>query len=157
MSLFKRKKDKGKNKEKEQPKNAVEINAPKKIGKEKERKTKEIQKSEKIKKQEKGERKELKHGHGEAFKQLIRPVITEKASFLGPNSQYVFEVAPRANKIEIKKAVEKLYGVKPVKVNIINVRGKNVRYGRQWGKLKNWKKAIVTLKNEDKIDVYAGT
>lgn len=114
----------------------------------------EVKKDKKDKKKDKSE--EIKKDHGKAYKHLIQPVITEKVSFLGMYNQYIFEVDPRANKIEIKKAVEKLYGVKPIKINIINMRGKNVRYGRQFGRLKNWKKAIVTLRSGDKIDVYEG-
>jgi len=99
---------------------------------------------------------ELKHDHGEAYKYIVRPVITEKVSFMGMYNSYVFEVSPKANKVEIKKAIKKLYGVEPVKINVMNMSGKKVRYGRQFGKLKNWKKAIVTLKSGDKIDVYEG-
>ncbi|MFH1610808.1 MAG: 50S ribosomal protein L23 [Patescibacteria group bacterium] len=94
--------------------------------------------------------------HGEAYKNLVRPIITEKVSFLGMYNQYVFEVSEKANKVEIKKSIESLYGVSPIKVNIFNVRGKSTRHGRTVGKRKNWKKAIITLKQGDKIDVYEG-
>ncbi|OGF21044.1 50S ribosomal protein L23 [Candidatus Falkowbacteria bacterium RIFOXYB2_FULL_38_15] len=83
-------------------------------------------------------------------------MITEKASFLGKYGQYVFEVKNTANKIEIAKAIEKVYGVKPLKVNIMEVRGKNVRYGKTMGKTKRRKKAIVTLPKEAKIEIYEG-
>lgn len=97
-----------------------------------------------------------KHGHGQAYKHLIRPAMTEKASYLGMYNQYVFEVAPESNKSEIKKAIKALYGVEPVKINIMNMRGKTIRYGRNFGQLKNWKKAIITLRSGDKLDVYEG-
>lgn len=98
--------------------------------------------------------KETKKNHGQSYEHLIRPIITEKASFLGMYNQYIFEVAPHSNKIEIKKALQSLYGVKPAKINSLNMRGKSIRYGRHWGQMKNWKKIIVTLKAGDKIDVY---
>ena len=94
--------------------------------------------------------------HGNAYKNLIRPIITEQASSLGEFNQYVFEVAIKSNKSEIEKAIETLYGVKPVKINTVNMRGKMVRYGRKFGKLKNWKKAIIILQKNDKLDVYEG-
>ena len=60
------------------------------------------------------------------------------------------------NKVEVKKAIRTIYNVEPIKVNIANFSGKSVRYGRIKGKTKNWKKAIVTLKQGDKIEVYEG-
>src|SRR4030042_5354633 len=74
-------------------------------------KKQEIKKS---KNQEKGKDKkkgedELKHDHGLAYQYIIRPVITEKVSFLGMNNSYVFEVSPRVNRIEVKKAIKNLY------------------------------------------------
>jgi len=83
---------------------------------------------------------------------LIRPLITEKATNLSAIGKYLFEVAPKANKTDIKKAIKFLYKVNPIKVNIIKVRGKKVRYGKARGKTKNWKKAIVTLKKGEKIE-----
>ncbi|MBU4360763.1 50S ribosomal protein L23 [Candidatus Parcubacteria bacterium] len=103
-----------------------------------------------------GSRPRVGKTHGSAYKNLIRPIITEQASELGADNQYVFEVRADTNKSEIKKAIHSLYGVKPLKVNTINMRGKMVRYGRRYGKLKNWKKAIIILRSGDKIDVYEG-
>jgi large subunit ribosomal protein L23 len=60
------------------------------------------------------------------------------------------------NKVEVKKAIRVIYKVDPVSVNIANFSGKKVRYGRRSGKTKDWKKAIVTLKSGDKIQVYEG-
>jgi large subunit ribosomal protein L23 len=90
---------------------------------------------------------------GRAYHILSRPIITEKLTMDG---RYGFRVSSDANKIEISKAVAKVYGVKPVAVNIINVRGRKVRYGRTSGTTSSWKKAIVTLKKGDKIDIVEG-
>lgn len=93
---------------------------------------------------------------GLSYKWLIKPVITEKATYLGAVNKYVFEVVLNANKIEIKKAIEKLYNVEVVKVNIIRSGGKSVTYGRITGRTKRKKKAIVTLKSGQTIEVYEG-
>jgi len=87
---------------------------------------------------------------------LVKPLLTEKISEAGMYNQYAFEVKPNTNKIQIKKAIETYYKVKPVRVNIVNVRGRSVRWGRTQGKTRAWKKAIVTLRAGDKIEVYEG-
>lgn len=86
---------------------------------------------------------------------LRRPIVlTEKASTLNTkHNQVVFEVAREANKIEIRHAVETLFGVKVASVNTMLMRGKLRRMGRGHGKMQNWKKAIVTLK-EGTIDFF---
>lgn len=94
--------------------------------------------------------------YGNAYRVLIRPLVTEKATNLGAENKYVFEVARNANKIEIAKAITEVYGVKPTGINIIKLRGKNVRYGRVTGRRKDWKKAIVTLPSGQSIKVYEG-
>jgi len=99
----------------------------------------------------------LNKNYKETYKHLIKPITTEKSSLLNSLNQYIFEVAPKSNKSEIKKAIENLYGVKPIKINIIKKLGKKIRQGRNFGKMKNWKKAVVILKAEDKIEVYKGT
>ena len=91
-----------------------------------------------------------------AYKVLVKPLVTEKAADLQVQNKYVFEVSVKANKITIAQAIEELYGVKPEGINIIRMRGKNVRYGRTRGTTKKWKKAIVTLKKGDSIQVYEG-
>ena len=91
-----------------------------------------------------------------AYRVLIKPLITEKASNLGVLNKYVFAINPAVNKIEVKKAIRTIYNVEPVAVNISNFSGKKVRYGRVQGVTKHWKKAIVTLKAGDKIEVYEG-
>ena len=86
---------------------------------------------------------------------LRRPVLTEKSTHgIESLNSYVFEVAPEANKISVKDAVEELFDVKVVKVNVRNRRGKWKRVGKYFGYGKNRKEAIVTLRTGDKIDVY---
>lgn len=93
---------------------------------------------------------------GKALGILVKPLVTEKASFLGQFGQYVFEVAPRANKTEIAKAIWHAYGVQPESVNLIKMRGREVRYGKTLGVTKKRKKAIITLKPGDKIEIHEG-
>lgn len=86
---------------------------------------------------------------------LYRPIITEKSTGgIEHLNAYVFEVAPGANKIEIKKAVEEQFGVKVVKVNTRWKRGRWRRLGRHIGRTSGHKEAIVTLRPGDRIDVY---
>lgn len=83
------------------------------------------------------------------------PLITEKGSLVGEKSnQVLFKVRPEANKIEVKKAVEVLFKVRVVKVRTIRYMGKFRRVGKTMGRLPQWKKAYVTLKEGDKIDFY---
>lgn len=83
------------------------------------------------------------------------PLITEKGSLIGEKSnQVLFKVRPDANKIEVKKAVEVLFKVRVVKVRMIRYLGKIRRVGKTMGRLPQWKKAYVTLKEGDKIDFY---
>jgi large subunit ribosomal protein L23 len=91
-----------------------------------------------------------------AYRTLLKPLITEKASNLNSLQKYVFAVATDVNKISVMKAVEELYGVKPLRVNIINLEGKLKQRGRIAGRRKDWKKAIVTLPKGATIDVYEG-
>ena len=81
---------------------------------------------------------------------IKRPVLSEKSYSEIANKKYVFEVAVDANKIEIKEAVEKIFGVKVEKVNTINVRGKFKRQGRTQGYTSKRKKAIVQLTKDSK-------
>jgi len=90
---------------------------------------------------------------------LKRPLVTEKVSSLNEKGKYGFIVDINANKVEIKKAVEKLYGVNVEKVNTMNVMGKHkVRYTKTGildGRKPNYKKAIVTLAEGEVIDFYS--
>lgn len=86
---------------------------------------------------------------------LRRPVLTEKTTRgIETLNTYVFEVATEANKLLVRKAVEELFSVKVVKVNIRNKKGKFKRMGRSAGYGKDRKEAIVTLKQGDKLDIY---
>jgi len=88
-------------------------------------------------------------------KVVRRPLITERGADLREQTnQYLFEVAPEANKHEIKQAVEHFFGVKVLKVRTQNYEGKVKRLGRFSGKRSGWKKAIVTLAGEDSIDLF---
>jgi len=93
----------------------------------------------------------------EAQKIIIQPLITEKSTQQKEgNNQYVFEVHGDANKIEIQSAVERLFKVKVLQVRTSNVLGKVKRLGRKYGKRADWKKAIVTLREGDRIEFFEG-
>ena len=85
---------------------------------------------------------------------IIRPILTEKARELSEKGQYVFEVSKLANKNEIKKAIEKLFKVKVEKVRIIKLPEKPRRFGRIFGEKGGIKKAIVKLKEGQKIEIF---
>jgi large subunit ribosomal protein L23 len=87
---------------------------------------------------------------------LVKPLVTEKGSNMVVENKYLFAVSNKTNKIDIEKAIIEAYGIKPLKVNIINVGGKTKRQGRVIGKRKDWKKAIVTLPKGKTIQVYEG-
>lgn len=88
---------------------------------------------------------------------LIAPLLTEKSTRLREeHNQISFMVSPRANKSEVKKAVEEALKVKVESVNIVNVRGKTKRLGRFEGREPSWKKGIVTLKPGQKLDLFEG-
>ncbi|TES87708.1 MAG: 50S ribosomal protein L23 [Candidatus Aminicenantes bacterium] len=89
------------------------------------------------------------------YKIVIRPVITEKSTLLKEkNREVCFEVDPRANKSEIKKAAEQIFKIKVERVRIQNKRGKKRRVGRSEGKKKDWKKAYIKLKEGEKMIEY---
>ncbi|MBI3004259.1 MAG: 50S ribosomal protein L23 [Ignavibacteriales bacterium] len=89
---------------------------------------------------------------------LIRPIITEKITGMQDRRQYAFEVPLAVNKVEVGKAVEKKFKVHVTSVRTLRVKGKGktqlTRAGRFQGRTKTWKKAIVTLKEGDKIDFF---
>jgi len=87
---------------------------------------------------------------------IVKPLISEKAAILAGENQYVFVVRKSANRLEVRSAIQKMYGVSPTSINISNVRGKIVKRGRTTGKRSNWKKAIVTLPKGQTINVYEG-
>jgi large subunit ribosomal protein L23 len=93
----------------------------------------------------------------ELQKVIRKPLITEKSTQQKEaNRQYAFEVDRNANKIEIQSAIERLFKVKVLDVRTCNVLGKVKRLGRRFGKRPDWKKAIVTLKEGDRIDFFEG-
>ena len=88
---------------------------------------------------------------------IIKPIITEDTMDKMAERKYTFQVDRRANKSEIKKAIEKIFGVKVKKVNTINMQGKEKRMGIHVGRRPNWKKAIVTLTEDSKgIEFFEG-
>ncbi|MHC4388090.1 MAG: 50S ribosomal protein L23 [Planctomycetota bacterium] len=86
---------------------------------------------------------------------VIRPLITEQGMhFANTKGAYSFEVNRRANKSQIKNAVEKIYGVKVLKVRTANHKGKYRRKGRSFGRTPSWKKAVVFLESDYHIDLF---
>lgn len=88
---------------------------------------------------------------GRAYAVLVRPVLSEKGTAAAATGRYVFAVSPRANKTEIKKAIQKVYDVTVRDVKIIKLPGKKRRYGRTVGKTSPLKKAVVVLKAGETI------
>ncbi|MGN1338594.1 MAG: 50S ribosomal protein L23 [Candidatus Coprovivens sp.] len=84
---------------------------------------------------------------------IIAPVITEKSAEQAEKNVYTFKVAATANKIEIKNAIEAAFGCKVANVNTLNTKSKSKRVGRYTGKTKTYKKAFVTLKDGEKIEL----
>ena len=93
----------------------------------------------------------------DVYRIIRRPVITEKSTLQKEmHNQLAFEVDRRANKIEIKKAVEEIFKVQVKDVRTMHYRGKRVRLGRTEGRKPHWKKAIVTLQPGEKIEFFEG-
>ncbi len=86
---------------------------------------------------------------------IIRPIITERSYDAMEDNVYTFEVAKDANKIEIRQAVESIFGVKVVKVRTLNVKPKPKRVRYHQGYTRTWKKAMVTLAEGDTIEIFA--
>lgn len=88
---------------------------------------------------------------------IVKPIITERSMSGVADKKYVFEVARDANKIEVRDAVEKIFGVKVLSVNTMNVQGKEKRMGVHVGRRPSWKKAIIRLKQDSKtIEFFEG-
>ena len=85
-----------------------------------------------------------------AYDIIIKPVVTERSMENMESKRYTFKVDTRANKSEIKKSVETIFGVKVKQVNTMNITGKKKRMGANVGKRPDWKKAIVTLTEDSK-------
>ena len=93
----------------------------------------------------------------DAYEILRRPIVTEKSNLQSENlHRYTFEVDVHANKQQIKDAVEHVFNVKVLAVNVTHVRGKQRRWGRILGKTKDWKKAMVTLAEGQSIQFFEG-
>jgi large subunit ribosomal protein L23 len=87
---------------------------------------------------------------------VVRPLITEKATLLAGDRKYAFEVARRANKRQIRDAVQLAFNVHVTKVNTMNVHGKRRSFGKRISETRSWKKAIVTLAEGDTIQIFEG-
>jgi large subunit ribosomal protein L23 len=87
---------------------------------------------------------------------LLRPLVTEKSTVLTSQDKYVFEVDPRANKSQIREAVELAFNVRVADVNTMMMKGKPRRFGRRIVNRPDWKKAVVTLVPGDKIELFEG-
>jgi large subunit ribosomal protein L23 len=87
---------------------------------------------------------------------LIEPVLSEKANVLREEGKYVFKVDPRANKIQIKEAVRRLYNVHPISCTVMVVGGKPKRLRSRPGYTSSWKKAIIRLSKDEKISIFEG-
>ena len=92
----------------------------------------------------------------EHYDNIVSPIITEKSTILSENNQVVFEVPLSASKTEIKEAVESLFKVSVTAVNTLRLKGKTKRFRGVPGRRKDIKKAIVTLKDGDVIDIATG-
>ena len=91
-----------------------------------------------------------------AYGIIMRPLITEKAQIMTGQNKYAFEVDKRANKMQIKDAVETAFNVRVDHVNTMLMKGKYKRFGRSMSKLPDWKKAVVTLVPGEKIELFEG-
>lgn len=91
-----------------------------------------------------------------ATQTLIAPIISEKTARLSDQNVVVFKVATDANKVAVRNAFRELYKVTPVKVNIMNVGGHSMRFGRTQGRTKDYKKALVMLPKGTRVDIFEG-
>ncbi len=90
------------------------------------------------------------------FDVLIRPIVTEQSTLLQERGKYVFEVQKGANKADVKAAVEKVFEVTVLDVNTMTIKGKSKRFGPRPVTRPNWKKAVVTLRAGDTIQLFEG-
>lgn len=89
-----------------------------------------------------------------AYDVIIKPILTEKALLLHEENKITFEVARNSNKIEIRKAVEEIFGVKVEKVNKLTTKPQKRRVGKYQGFKRNWTKAIITLKDGEELSLF---
>jgi len=91
------------------------------------------------------------------YQVVIKPLVTEKGTTMLSEGNWVtFRVHPDANKIEVREAIQKIFSVSVLQVNTQIVRGKRRRFGKTMGQSKAWKKAMVRLKEGDKIEIFEG-
>lgn len=91
------------------------------------------------------------------YQVVIKPLVTEKGTMMLSDGNWVtFRVHPNANKIEVREAIQKIFSVSVLQVNTQIVRGKRRRFGKTMGQSKAWKKAMVRLKEGDKIEIFEG-
>jgi len=90
------------------------------------------------------------------FDVLIRPIVTEQSTLLQERGKYVFQVQKSANKADVKAAVEKVFEVTVLDVNTMVIKGKSKRFGPRPVSRPNWKKAVVTLRAGDTIQLFEG-
>ncbi len=93
---------------------------------------------------------------GETTRVIVAPVVTEKAAHLAEKNTYVFRVQVKATRVQVASAFKELYGVQPVRVNMVNLRAEPVRFGRSKGRERAWKKAYITTPKGKSIQVYEG-
>lgn len=147
LDRFKKKKEQevgGASKEAPKASVAREESKPKATKEKKEKETKE--KKEKV----------TKVMRAETTKVILAPVVTEKSARMASANTYVFEVDLHATKGQVRTAFKELYGMRPVRVNVIVMRAEPVRFGRRIGKRRAWKKAFVTVPKGKQIQVYEG-
>ena len=99
------------------------------------------------------QKKEAKRGMASVYNVVAKPHISEKSTDMSKVNQYVFEVFPEANKNKVKEAIEIIYGVDVLAVNIIKIPAKKRKLGRSQGFRKGYKKAVVTIKEGQKIEI----
>lgn len=85
---------------------------------------------------------------------LVRPHMSEKAVAMAEKGTYVFEVRTDVSAPEVRNAIKAIYGILPVQVRMMNIRSREVRFGRVTGKTRSWKKALITLPTGKKLDIY---
>ena len=94
--------------------------------------------------------------HGNAHRVLLAPIVSEKSTLKEALHTYTFRVEKNANKIEIAKAIEEVYGVKPLAVRTIHVQGKETHFGRRIGRRSDYKKAIVKVSKDQRLAIHEG-
>lgn len=128
-----------------------------KSGKEEKRKSGRVKEAKKVKKSQSEAAPEIATSASQrATATILAPIVTEKSAQLSDSGVMAFRVALTANKVMVRQAFRELYKVNPVKVRMINVRGKNLRFGRQTGKRMDYKKALITLPKGKRIDIFEG-